>query len=109
MTTPAQLVRRYLDASAKQDQPAMLSMFSADFTYHVPGRSSLAGTTSGPSAALDYFAKLSELSSGTFTITGEDDLLESATSAVLINRESMARNGHSVEWRRVIWFTIANG
>jgi ketosteroid isomerase-like protein len=61
-----QHVRRGYAAFAAGDLDTLRTMFTVDVALHVPGSGPLAGTYKGPEAVLGYYAKLWELTGGTF-------------------------------------------
>lgn len=60
------LVRRGYEAFNAGDIDTLVSLFAHDVVQHVPGDGPLAGTYKGPEAVLGYYAKLNELTDGTF-------------------------------------------
>jgi ketosteroid isomerase-like protein len=101
-----QLVQDYLAAAGRQDFAAAAGFFTDDFIYRVPGSNPLAGTFTGPSAALDYFGQLMKASQGSYHIDEMVDWLVSDTRVMLIARESVTLNGRSHRWTRYIVFRI---
>jgi uncharacterized protein len=55
-------------AFAAGDLDAVRALFAPGIAWHVPGRSSLAGTYRGPDAVIGYFLDLFERSGGTVAI-----------------------------------------
>lgn len=70
--TAMTLVRRGYAAFNAGDIDTLVSLFAHDVVQHVPGNGPLAGTYKGPEAVLGYYAKLNELTDGTF----QADLIE---------------------------------
>ena len=60
------LVRKGYAAFNAADVETLVSLFSHDVIHHVPGTSALAGDYKGVDAVLTYYAKLGELTDGTF-------------------------------------------
>lgn len=59
-------IRRGYAAFAAGDLETIAGLLAPDVVWHVPGRSSLAGTRRGTHAVLGYFGQLFEISGGTF-------------------------------------------
>ena len=104
MSNPKALVESYLEASKRGDQAALLAAFSEDFVYNVFGRSPVSGTTVGQSAALDYYGKMVELSGGTYALTDVEDIMVSDNHAAMVVKDTVSRNGKTVNWKRVVLF-----
>ncbi len=63
----ADLVRRFYEALAARDMPAMGAFFTVDALWHLPGTSSISGDHVGwPAIRDEVMAKLGPLSGGTF-------------------------------------------
>jgi len=59
-------VKRGCEAFNKGDMCTVANMFTDDIVWHVPGRSSLAGSYRGPDAVFNYLGELSERSDGSY-------------------------------------------
>ena len=69
------LVRELFAAFGRGDMDALRKQYWADdIRYHLPGRSPLAGDYEGPEQVLQLFARLFELSDGTFSFELHDVL-----------------------------------
>ena len=67
MRTEEATVRRFYEAFAAKDWDAARDCFTEDATWHLPGRSPIAGDYRGWDAIIrDFFAKIGLLSGGTF-------------------------------------------
>lgn len=104
MSTHRKLVEDYLAAATRQDVAAMRAAFATDMVYRVPGRSLLAGTTTGQDAALEYYRRIMAMSGGTYRILSIEDWLESPDRIALIAREAVTVKGRSLEWTRIVVF-----
>jgi len=62
----AKVVRRLYDAFARGDTETTKSCFTHNATWHLPGRSPIAGDHQGVDAIFRFLGKLRELSGGTF-------------------------------------------
>lgn len=101
------LVKDYLAAAARQDVPAMLSLFADDLVYRVPGAGPLAGTYRGKNAPLEYYGRIMAMSEGSYAIENIVDWLESETRVALIADETVTRKGRTVRWQRTVLFRFA--
>ena len=59
-------IRAGYEAFGRGDLEYIKGMLAPDVTWHVPGRSVLAGTYQGIDAVIGYFGRLFEMSGGTF-------------------------------------------
>lgn len=101
-------VLNYQRQVAAGDQEHAREIFWPDVTYSVPGTSLLAGTLNGPDAVMGYFAKLYELTDGTYAIS-RMHWLTSPTRVALFTRNHASRNGATLSWDEVIVFTFVDG
>ena len=102
------LTRRGFDAFAKGDVDTLRALFDQDAVWHVPGRSPLAGDYRGVDAILGFFARLAELSGGTFR-TDVHDVVANDEHAVGIYVTRGEREGRTLENRNVLVSHIRNG
>jgi len=103
-----ELTRRGFDAFAKGDVDTLRELFDQDAVGHVPGRSPLAGDYRGVDAILGFFARLAELSGGTFR-TDVHDVVANDEHAVGIYVTRGEREGRTLENRNVLVSHIRNG
>jgi uncharacterized protein len=82
------------------------AMLTDDVTWHVPGRSPLAGDHRGRDEVLRYFARRRELADATFRIDVRGVLVDD-DRAVLLARCEVARGVETFTWRTVAIFRIA--
>lgn len=64
--TAMQLVRRGYAAFNSGDMDTLRQIFARDVVHHAPGSGPLAGTYKGVDSVLGYYAKIAELTDGTF-------------------------------------------
>ena len=105
------LVRRIMEyqmAVARGDLEAARSVFQPDVRYRVPGRSLLAGDYEGPDAVIGYFARLMELTGGTYRIS-RMTWFAAGDEVALATRNHATRNGQTLDWDEVILFTFEDG
>jgi ketosteroid isomerase-like protein len=68
------LTREAWAAFGRGDMDALRKFWTEDIRYHVPGRGPLAGDYEGPEQVLQMFARLFELTGGTFSAELHDVL-----------------------------------
>lgn len=88
------LIRRAYEAFAQGDVPAVLSIFSEDITWHVPGRSPLSGEYKGHDEVMGFFTKCMTLSDGTLTVQA-DEIIADGERVVALATVSAQRKGQS--------------
>ena len=109
MTHPnEELTRRGFDAFAKGDVDTLRELFDQDAVWHAPGRSPLSGDYRGVDAILGFFARLAELTGGTFR-TDVHDVVANDEHAVAIYATRGEREGRTLENRTVLVSHIRNG
>jgi ketosteroid isomerase-like protein len=84
------------DAYTKGDVEAMVATWGPDITFHVPGRSVLAGTFRGRDEVLAFLGRLADRSGGTFQLEVHD-ILASEGHVVVLCREFAQRNGRTID------------
>jgi ketosteroid isomerase-like protein len=84
------------------------AVFWPDVTYTVPGRNLLSGTMNGPDEVMGYFARLYELTEGTYAIS-QMHWLTSPDRVGLLTRNYASRNGRSLTWDELIVFKFVDG
>lgn len=88
-------LRRGYEAFAQGDIETVLSLFTDDILWHVPGRNQLSGDYRGKDEVGGFFMKLNELTSGTFQVDVHDILAndERGVGLVILRGE---RNGKTL-------------
>jgi ketosteroid isomerase-like protein len=87
-------LRRGYAAYATGDTDAIDDLLDDDITWHVPGRSPLAGDYEGKEEVYGFFLKLMELTEGTARLDVHD-VLANDTHGVALLRNTATRNGRS--------------
>ncbi|MFL6184720.1 MAG: nuclear transport factor 2 family protein [Actinomycetes bacterium] len=103
-----ELTRRGFDAFAKGDVDTLRELFDQDAVWHVPGRSPVSGDYRGVDAILGSFARIAELTGGTFR-TEVHDVVANDDHAVTIYVGRGEREGRTLEDRNVLVSHIRNG
>lgn len=100
----AEIIQSGYEAFAAGDVPAVLAMFSDEISWHIPGRSPLAGDYTGPEEVLGFFQNLGERSGGTFNLEVHDILDNGEDKVVLLLTETAQRNDASLSVSAVhVW------
>ena len=105
----AEIIRSGYEAFAAGDVPAVLAIFSDGISWHIPGRSPLAGTYTGPDEVLGFFQNLGERSNGTFNLEIHDILDSGDDKVVLLLTETAQRNGTSLTVSAVHVWGVEDG
>ena len=87
--------RRTADAFRARDNEALAGLIDKEVVWHVPGATPLAGEIVGRDALFRWFARLHEVTEGTFTLK-EHDVLGSDDHVVALSDMSAVRNGSRV-------------
>ena len=75
--------------------------FAADIRYHIPGRSPVAGDYEGTAQVLELFARIRELSRGTFRVELHDAVANDHLSVLLFTARA-ERAGKQLEDNAVL-------
>jgi ketosteroid isomerase-like protein len=105
--TSAAIIRKAYDDFAKGDIPAVLGIFDASITWHVPGHSPLSGDYTGQAAVVGFFKRTLELSGGIFGIEVHHVLAEGDVVVALVTVKA-ERNGRSAAFPEVHVWRLAN-
>jgi ketosteroid isomerase-like protein len=100
------LVRRGYTAFNAGDVDTLLELFASDAVQHVPGEGPLAGTYKGPQGILGYYARLAELTDGTFRADLVDVHGDRRGHVLAVHQASSVRHGVKRVSRGSILFTL---
>lgn len=104
----AVLVRRAFDAFASGDLGTLKEVLAEDAAIHDPGHGAIAGDYVGRDRVVEFFAKLVELTGGTFKAE-LIDILADDDRAVVIERSTARREGKTLDTRDVLVCEIRGG
>jgi len=104
----AKIIRQVYEFFAKADLVIVSKRFASEIRWNVTGHSALAGTYSGPEAVFAFFARLTEMSGGTFT-TEIHDLMASEDHVVVLARESGVRSDRHLQDDEAHVWHLENG
>jgi ketosteroid isomerase-like protein len=102
------LIRRGFDAFGKGDMDTLRELFDPDIAYHVPGRNPLAGDYQGPDQVLGLFARIFEVSGGTFQAELHDAVANDEHAVALFTARGQ-REGATLEDRQVLVSHVRDG
>jgi ketosteroid isomerase-like protein len=102
------LVRRAFDAFATGDVDTMRELTDQDAVWHTPGRNLVSGYYRGQDEILGFFARLAELTGGTFRAELHD-VVANDEHAVAIYVTRGEREGRTLENRTVLVSHVRNG
>jgi uncharacterized protein len=108
----ALLIREFHDRQnrfyAGGEQMPVSAMLTDDVTWHVPGRSAIAGDYRGREQVLRYFARRRELADATFRIDVRGVLADDERAVILAGGE-VEYGGETFSWGTVGIFRLAGG
>ena len=103
-----ELARRGYEAFAKGDLDTLTELFADDIKWHTPGRSPIAGDLEGRDAVFQQFAKVAELSGGSFALEIHD-LMANDEHAVVLVTATGDRGGNSFRDNQVHVLHVSGG
>jgi len=101
------LVKRGYAAFNAGDVDTLRQIMAADVVHHVAGTGPLAGSYKGIDAVLGYYAKLGELTGGTFRASLLDVHGDQSAHVTAVHQMTATRNGVTRVSRGSILFTFA--
>jgi hypothetical protein len=103
----AAVIRRYCDAWRAGDLAGIVDCYHDDLVLHYFGTSPLSGDHRGKPAALAALARVQQLTNR--RLLEIHDVLASDEHAVVPARERFARDGRTVESKRVLVYHVRDG
>jgi uncharacterized protein len=103
-----ELVRKGYAAFLGGDLAALNDLFAEDIVWHAPGRNQIAGDFRGKDEVFGVFAKVFELTGGTFSLEIHDVLADDE-HAVVLARATAEREGRKLDDKSVQVFHITDG
>lgn len=103
-----ELITRGYEAFGRGDMETVRAMWTDDIEWEIPGRSQLSGTYRGPDAIMGFFAKLMDLSGGSFQLDVRDVLASDDHVAVLVS-ERAEHGGRKLEQQGVHLWDMRGG
>jgi ketosteroid isomerase-like protein len=103
-----ELVTAGYEAFSRGDMETVRAMWTDDIEWVIPGRNPLAGTYRGPDAIMGFFAKLMDLSGGSFQLEVRDVMASDEHVAVLVHARA-ERAGRTLEGEAVHLWDMRGG
>jgi ketosteroid isomerase-like protein len=104
-----EIVRQGYKAFGEGDMDTLRLLFAADAVHSAPGNSPIAGEYKGIDDVLGYYAKLFELSDGTFTAELKSTKVEGDDKVVATHRDKAQRGDKTLDQDETLTFTISGG
>ena len=104
----AELLRKGYNAFDKGDMAVLTELFAADVVWHLPGDNPISGDHKGRHAVFAVFAKVAELTGGTFKIELHD-VLANDEHAVALTRATASRQGKQINVLESAIYHVMNG
>ncbi len=102
------LLRRGYEAFGKGDMATITDLFAEDVVWHLPGNNPISGDHKGRDAVFAVFAKVAELTGGTFKIELHDALANDQ-HAVALTRATASRQGKQINVLESAIYHVRNG
>ncbi len=90
-------LRRGHEAFSSGDMDTLTELIAEDTVWHWPGKSPISGIYKGRAAVFEAFAKIGELSGGTFKLV-DLDFLATDKNTVSISRATATRGDKTLEY-----------
>ena len=104
-----ELVRTGYAAFLGGDLAALNDLFADDIVWHAPGRNQLSGDFHGKDEVFGQFAKVFELTEGSFSLEIHDVLADDEHAVVLTKATGSRPDGRTLEDTSVQVFHVADG
>jgi len=105
----AELVRKGLKAFANRDMGTVGQLFADDIVWHVPGNNPLSGTYKGKDEVFGFFARLGELSGGSFKLDVHDVVGNDEHVVALVRVSGSRPDGRTLEMPVAQVFHVRDG
>jgi len=105
----ARILQQAYDDFAAGDVAAVLATFADDVTFEIPGEHPASGTFTGHEEVLGFFAKLAELTAGTFFVTAHEIFDNRTGTVVALCTIGGDRHGRSETFDVVHVWRFADG
>jgi uncharacterized protein len=102
------LLNKGYDAFDKGDLDTVRGLFAEGIVFHIPGRNQLSGEYRGIDEVFGFFAKLIQLTDGTFKLE-RHAVLADDEHGVVMSTGTAQRNGKSLSARQVDILHITDG
>jgi len=104
----AALLRRGYVAFASGDMATLTELFSKDVVWHLAGNNSISGDHNGREAVFSTFARIGQMTGGTFKIDVHD-VVANDEHAVALTRATGSREGKQYDALDTDVYHVSNG
>ncbi len=101
------LAKKALEAFRSGDLATLNEVFADDIVFHVPGKTILSQSYQGKAATFGYFAKLMELTRGSFKVESLN-IYVSDDQVAMLDRLEATRNGKTLNLELVLVLKVRN-
>ncbi|WP_406861860.1 nuclear transport factor 2 family protein [Streptomyces sp. HUAS MG47] len=102
----AALVRKGYEAFGRGDMETLADLMTGDCVHHAPGESQMSGHVKGRENILAHFAKLMELTNGTFRVELLDVYPDGRGHVMSVHKWHGDRGDRGIEMKGGLFFTI---
>ena len=102
------LARKGYEAFGKGDLDTLTELFADDIQWHTPGRNQLSGDLKGRDEVFAQFAKIAEITGGSFKLDVHDVLANDEHAVVLVTSTG-TRDGKSLTDNQVHVLHVSGG
>ncbi len=103
------LVKRGYDAFNSADIATLTELIADDAVQTMVGDNLVSGEFKGLDSILGMYAKLAELTSGTYSVEIEQTFTDGNGTVVVVHRQTAERNGKRLDNRQALVFKIVGG
>jgi ketosteroid isomerase-like protein len=102
-------VKRGYAAFNNADIETLTELIAEDATQHMVGDNLVSGEYKGRDAIFAMYARLGELTNGTYRADIEQIFTDGEGTVVVVHRQTAQRNGKQLDNRQALIFTILDG
>ena len=103
------LVKRGYDAFNSADIATLTELIADDAVQTMVGDNLVSGEFKGLDSILGMYAKLAELTNGTYSVEIEQTFTDGNGTVVVVHRQTAERNGKRLDNRQALVFKIVGG
>jgi hypothetical protein len=103
------IVKRGYTAFNRADVATLTELIAEDATQHMVGDNLVSGDFKGRDAILGMYARIAELTDGTYRCDIEQIFTDGAGTVVVVHRQTAERNGNRLDNRQALIFTVLDG
>ncbi len=103
------LIRRGYDAFNSADIATLTELIAEDAVQTMAGNNLVSGEFKGRDNILGMYAKIAELTDGTYSVAIEQSFTDGHGTVVIVHRQTAERNGKRLDNRQALVFKIVGG